>query len=339
MAGKHIGGYQSENGGPGVPAGIIGFSWNPRNTLAYAEGRLGIPATGNPHFTGSEAWRAWAAGEGFRSQAIHQYETAIGGAGRTAEAQAVIDKLQAANGGTPIAQETQIANFIDSLVNLEVSPGVSVWDRTYDVQFWKVTESAVATTSWKTTATQTLATGAAHIPGVGIRNDASSWIETGINALTANNAVGSASDAFYCHSWTNPVQWPPAGDAHSYGAVVGASNVYVTQRNVGIRYLTHSASGDNKEWNPGPNPNDIASTTYRFDSGFHRMRIGPNEDLSPPATVTGVPNGQIYVGSRQFLDSGQAPFAADYTFHAVGGDIGSNIAEFNTAVKLLIDAV
>lgn len=68
MAGKHTGAHAS--GGTAVP----GFSWNDKNSKAYAEGRGAINT--NQHPAGSEASVAWIKGDARKAQAGEKYETA-----------------------------------------------------------------------------------------------------------------------------------------------------------------------------------------------------------------------------------------------------------------------
>ena len=66
MAGKHTGAY--ENSDDPLP-----FEWNERTTKAYAEGRAGLDAK---HDVGSDAERAFVAGQNAAANIADQFETA-----------------------------------------------------------------------------------------------------------------------------------------------------------------------------------------------------------------------------------------------------------------------
>ncbi len=72
MAGKHTGPFSPIPTGTGA---VVGFSFNPRVTKAYAEGRSG--AILNPHITGAEAELALSSGFSNRANPGAKFETAI----------------------------------------------------------------------------------------------------------------------------------------------------------------------------------------------------------------------------------------------------------------------
>lgn len=51
-----------------------GAGFNPRVTRAYAEGRAGIPASGNPHLPGSPAYIAWSLGNSYAVDPDYKFE-------------------------------------------------------------------------------------------------------------------------------------------------------------------------------------------------------------------------------------------------------------------------
>jgi len=51
-----------------------GAGFNPRVTRAYAEGRAGIPATGNPFPLSSPTYIAWFLGDAYKADADYKFE-------------------------------------------------------------------------------------------------------------------------------------------------------------------------------------------------------------------------------------------------------------------------
>ena len=80
MAGKHVGAdvAQSTGIGPPNPAflNLSTHHYHPKEDKAYAEGRLGLPAS-NPHPAGSESALAYVAGAATSVSPAHKFETAV----------------------------------------------------------------------------------------------------------------------------------------------------------------------------------------------------------------------------------------------------------------------
>ena len=51
-----------------------GAGFNPRVTRAYAEGRAGIPATGNPFPIASPTYQAWGLGDAYKEDPDYKFE-------------------------------------------------------------------------------------------------------------------------------------------------------------------------------------------------------------------------------------------------------------------------